>query len=507
MKNRMIKNSGNRAGRCLASAFHPNIISGGEVIMNRWITVVMLIAGLMAGTATAADMTVESPKSCDICGMNRQTFARSRTVILYEDGSSLGFCSINCTAAELRKNGYKLVKSLMVADQTTSELTDARTATWVMGGNLPGVMTSQAKWAFTKADAARQFVTQHGGRIVTFDEAMKAAYEEAGKSTGHDHSMHMGPGANMVFNPAFGDDIYHTHPADMWMVNYKFMHMGMNGLKDGSTSQSLEAVSPPTGKPRYMMTPTDMTMDMQMLMIMYGVTDRVTVMGMGNYVANSMNMVMNMNNGMGNMTQAPMRTSGFADTELRGIYKISESFNGSLGITLPTGDIRQEIEMMGMKFRAPYDMQLGSGTFDLKPALTYSAVSGDVLWNWGGQAGYTYHLGRNDAGYSLGDSLKLNSWLQRALGPAATWVRFSYTNTARISGRDSEIARSLVMASSPDADPNNYGGDLFNAFIGASYTKGAFSAGIEAGVPLYQYVNGLQMANTWNLTAAVQVMF
>jgi nitrous oxide reductase accessory protein NosL len=476
--------------------------------MNRIIiAVVMVVMGLMTGSALADDLTVEQPKSCDICGMDRQTFAQSRVVIVYADGTSSGFCSITCTAGELRKSGYKLITSFRVADYSTSELTDAGKATWVVGGHRPGVMTSQAKWAFAKEDTAQKFITQNGGKLATFDEVMKSAYDEAGKSTGHDHSIHMGPGANMVFNPAFGDDIYHTHPAGMWMTNYKFMHMGMNGLKEGSTTQSLEAVSPSAGKPRYMMTPTDMTMDMQMFMIMYGITDRLTVMGMGNYLTNSMDMVMNMGMGKGNVPQAAMRTSGFSDTELRGIYKINEQFNGSLGLSLPTGDIRQEIEMMGMKFRAPYDMQLGSGTFDLKPALTYSDVSGDALWNWGGQAGYTYHLGHNDAGYSLGDSLKLTSWLQRAMGPAATWLRLSYTNTARISGQDSEITNSLKFADAPDAETKNYGGDLVNAFIGASYTKGAFSAGIEAGLPLYQYVNGLQMANTWNLTAAFQVMF
>ena len=467
----------------------------------------MLIVGLVTANAYASGIIVESPESCKMCGMNRTSFSQSRVVISYEDGTSSGFCSINCAAAELRKNGYKLIKSLKVADYSTSELTDAGKATWVVGGSRPGVMTSLAKWAFEKEDKAQQFIKQNGGGIATFDDVIKSAYDEAGKSSGHDHSMHMGPGANMVFNPAFGDDIYHTHPADMWMVNYKFMHMGMNGLKEGSTSPSLETVSPPAGKPRYMMTPTDMSMEMQMFMIMYGMTDRLTIMGMGNYISNTMNMVMNMGMGKGNVPQASMRTNGFSDTELRGIYKINELFNGSLGLSLPTGDIRQEIEMMGMKFRAPYDMQLGSGTFDLKPALTYSAVSDDALWNWGGQAGYTYHLGHNDAGYSLGDSLKLSSWLQRAMGPTATWIRLSYTNTARISGQDREITNSLKFADAPDAETKNYGGDLVNAFIGTSYTKGAFSAGIEIGLPLYQYVNGLQMANTWNLTAAVQVMF
>jgi hypothetical protein len=438
--------------------------------------------------------------------MNRTSFARSRVLIVYDDGTTAGFCSITCAAGELKKTGYKLIKSLKVADYLSSGLIDAKAAVWVVGGDVSGVMTTQPKWAFAQESDAQEFIKQHGGKVSSLDQVMKAAYEEAADTLVIDHSKHMGPGANMVFNPAFGEDIYHTHPAGMWMVNYKFMHMGMNGLRDGSTNVPNYVVSPVGSKPYgYMMTPTDMSMDMQMLMVMYGVTDKLTLMGMGNYVSNSMNMMMNM--GMGNVSQAPMRTSGFGDTELRGVYEITKKLNASLGVSLPSGDIKQEIEMMGLQLRAPYDMQLGSGTFDLKPALTYSAVSGDANWNWGGQASYNYHIGRNDAGYSLGDTLKLNTWLQRAFGPAATWLRLSYTNTARISGHDGEIAKSLLWAPSPDADPQNYGGDLFNAYLGASYTKGAFSAGVEAGVPIFQYVNGLQLVNTWYLTAAVQVMF
>ena len=89
---------------------------------------------------------------------------------------------------------------------------------------------------------------------------------------------HMGRGSQMLFNPAFGDDIYHAHPAGMWMVNYKFMHMAMDGLRDGTRNVPVDKVSPVGSKPYgYMMTPTNMTMDMQMLMVMYGLTDRLTL--------------------------------------------------------------------------------------------------------------------------------------------------------------------------------------------------------------------------------------
>jgi hypothetical protein len=154
----------------------------------------------------------------------------------------------------------------------------------------------------------------------------------------------------MVFNPAFGDDVYHTHPAGMWMFNYKYMHMNMSGLQDGTTDVPLNRVIPMKGTQYgYMMSPTSMTMDMHMAMAMYGVTDRLTFMAMGTYVINEMEMVMNM--GMRNRAEPTMRSYGFGDTEVRGIYKLNNYLVGSLGIGIPTGDINQKMHTMGMTFR------------------------------------------------------------------------------------------------------------------------------------------------------------
>jgi len=331
----------------------------------------------------------------------------------------------------------------------------------------------------------------------------------AGAAVGTAEASHDCGCQQLLFNPAFGDDIYHSHPAGKWMVNYKFMHMAQSGLRNGTTDVPAQNATPVGNKPfGFMMVPTSMTMDMHMVMVMYGVTDNLTLMGMGSYLDNRMEMVMNM--GSGNVRDRPMSTSGRGDTELRGIYQIGDTLTGSLGIGIPTGDINQKVVAMNRNFRAPYDMQLGSGTVDLKPALTYTVSSDDMKWNWGGQAMYTYHIARNGNGYSLGDAAKVNGWLQRALGPAAAWFRLSYSYADRISGRDAEIDKLLDPATgapTPDADPANYGGHHVDGFLGISYTLGPVSVGVEGGIPLYQYLNGLQLKNDWYLTAGVQGMF
>ncbi len=340
------------------------------------------------------------------------------------------------------------------------------------------------------------------------------------------------PGGHLLFNPSFGDDIYHTHPTGMWMFNYKYMHMAMDGLRDGTKDVATSSVGNNRGLPydEFMMIPTSMTMDMHMVMAMYGINDRLTVMAMVNYLETKMDMLMDMSpftsmgmpkgaSDKGAVADDPMRTSGLGDTELRGVYRFTETVNASLGVSLPTGDIDQDYVTMGSTWRAPYDMQLGSGTVDLKPSVTMNFLSADALWNWGGQALATLHLGDNDNGYSLGDSLKLNTWLQRALGPAATWVRLAYSNAGSIDGHDNAIQKSIddrnstmamtryMAPSMPDADPDNYGGQRIDGFLGASIPIGPVSLGVEGGIPLYQNLNGLQMKNDWYLTAGLQVMF
>jgi hypothetical protein len=393
-------------------------------------------------------------------------------LIEYDNGARVGICSLHCAALYLASNPGRKPKAILVADYATKALIDARKAVWVIGGRKAGVMTGRAKWAFANRDAAEASVKENGGVIEGFDAATKAAYEDMYADTAafgdnhggeHVHSGHgadghgghdMGPGAQMLDNPAFGDQIYHTHPAGSGMVSYKFMRTSLDGLQSGTSGVGDGSVGFMRGTQyNYMTIPTKMTMDMQMVMAMYGITDRFTVMAMGSYQANSMQMYMDMGPMMGTASSAPMNTSGLGDTEVRGIYKIGKYLTGSLGLSVPTGGIKEMVNMMGSEYRAPYDMQLGSGTWDLKPALTYSQLSADALWNWGGQTTWTYHTGRNEDGWTRGNNLLLTGWVQRALGPITGSLRLAYNDTGRIQGRDPEIQGLLSQVPAPDSTP------------------------------------------------------
>ena len=72
----------------------------------------------------------------------------------------------------------KEARAVMVGDYPSKELIDADKAYWVIGGDKMGVMTKRAKWAFVDKAEADKFIKEHGGEIASFDQALKAAFED-----------------------------------------------------------------------------------------------------------------------------------------------------------------------------------------------------------------------------------------------------------------------------------------------------------------------------------------
>jgi nitrous oxide reductase accessory protein NosL len=149
--------------------------------MNRLLAAVVSALLLVSGAARADQVLLpdakESP-SCRYCGMDRVKFAQSRMVVEYDDGSKVATCSLHCMAVELANQIDKTPVAIRVGDASTAALLDAEKAVWVLGGSKPGVMTKRAKWAFADRAGADAFVKESGGTIVSFEDAVKAAYED-----------------------------------------------------------------------------------------------------------------------------------------------------------------------------------------------------------------------------------------------------------------------------------------------------------------------------------------
>jgi len=130
-----------------------------------------------------AQEDIKKYPSCKYCGMDREKFAHSRVLIEYEDGTVVPLCSIHCAGVDLAINIDKTPKVIRVGDYNKKNLVDAEKAIWVIGGSKMGVMTKRAKWAFEAKEAAETFKKENGGDLATFEQAIKASYEDMYQDT------------------------------------------------------------------------------------------------------------------------------------------------------------------------------------------------------------------------------------------------------------------------------------------------------------------------------------
>jgi nitrous oxide reductase accessory protein NosL len=115
--------------------------------------------------------------------MYQSKFEHSWMNIFHQDGSVTAVCSIHCAAIDMALHTEKNIRRITVGDFQTKKQIDADRAYWVIGGDLMGVMTARAKWAFATKEGADNFMQEHGGRPANFEEVIKAAFEDMYQDT------------------------------------------------------------------------------------------------------------------------------------------------------------------------------------------------------------------------------------------------------------------------------------------------------------------------------------
>lgn len=142
-----------------------------------------IVMSLLLTDMAFAQDDVKTHPSCQYCGMDREKFGHSRILIEYDDGTVVGTCSLRCAAVDLAIHIDKTPKGIRGGDYYTKNLIDVEKASWIIGGSKMGVMTKRAKWAFEKKEDAERFKTESGGELASFDQAIKAAYEDMYQDT------------------------------------------------------------------------------------------------------------------------------------------------------------------------------------------------------------------------------------------------------------------------------------------------------------------------------------
>lgn len=121
----------------------------------------------------------EEPRWCPLCSMNLKMYHQTSNRLTLSDGSKVQTCSIFC-AAQIYEKKTAEIEKWEVVDYATKVFIDARKAAWVVGSDLPGVMTAVSKLAFAAPEEAQKLQKTHGGAIGTFDEALNRTMADMG---------------------------------------------------------------------------------------------------------------------------------------------------------------------------------------------------------------------------------------------------------------------------------------------------------------------------------------
>jgi Protein of unknown function (DUF3570) len=339
-----------------------------------------------------------------------------------------------------------------------------------------------------------------------------------GESSQHaPHSQHM---AHQHSAPAGVMFDHALHNAGDVMVGYRYMYGDQSGtvLQGDSIAKNSDIINHGCAKTTCSTVPTGMTMHMHMLDLMVAPTDWLTLMLMPQFVDMSMN--------IRKLEGAPEdpdahqhgggghATGGIGDTGLYAIGKLLDKpghhLNVSLGISAPTGDVGVKLRdshQQGDQF-IHYGMQLGSGTWDFKPALTYTGELNK--WSWGAQISGTKRLeNKNTSGFAFGDIFQSTAWGGYKL---TDWLAASIRGVYTVQGSISGEFNNAHPTDGPQDHPGNYGGRFWDVGFGLStlIPSGDLQGNrlsFEWLQPVHDDVNGYQVERDAALSATWSYMF
>jgi len=298
------------------------------------------------------------------------------------------------------------------------------------------------------------------------------------------------------------------HPAGGFMFSYRYDRMRMDGNRDDTTRVKESQILLPTGS--YRVAPSDMDMQMHVFGFMYAPADWVTLSAMIPWVELEMDHI------TATGERFTTKSDGVGDLKLSGLLRLFEDATNHVhlnaGLSFPTGGLghKDEIPIPNVGFRTrrlPYPMQIGSGSWDILPGLTYI---GAIDWlSWGAQVMGTVRLGENRHDYRLGHRADTTAW---AAIPLWDWIslsaRIRYRYNDNITGADDSLDPNAI----PTADPDLRRGHFVDLLAGVNFVvplglAGDHSLAFEGGAPIYQNLDGPQLETDWRITVGWQLTF
>ncbi|NBQ68912.1 MAG: DUF3570 domain-containing protein [Nitrosomonadaceae bacterium] len=339
-----------------------------------------------------------------------------------------------------------------------------------------------------------------------------------GSSAAHTHSSlhhHKIPPATVMFGHML------DKPGD-FMAGYRFMYQWTGGhMMHGAHKVSDQTiVDQGCGNKDCQFAPQFMDMRMHMVDLMYAPVKWLNVMLMPTFMDMDMNLRqlagarIDASGAHGHHGAAGHESGAVGDTYFSSLIKLLDipghRVHVNLGFSAPTGKtdikIRRSFNADGGLIH--FGMQLGSGTWDFTPSLTY--LGEYSRWSWGTQiSGIKRMEDRNQSGYRLGDmfqatgwgGLDLTRWLTASVRGVYTWQDAIHRDFNQYNARIG-----------PMDFPRNYGGQFWDMGFGvnAQIPGGRFAGnrlGIEWVQPIRSDFNGYQLDRQGMLSATWSYQF
>lgn len=125
---------------------------------------------------------IEKYPNCPYCGMDRRYNHRARMLIHFSNDLPDPLCSIHCAVISLAINLSLDPKAIYVGDNAIETdprpLVEVGKASFLVGSDLPGVMTWNSKVAYGSASAATVAQKTYGGQVMDFQQALKVSFAD-----------------------------------------------------------------------------------------------------------------------------------------------------------------------------------------------------------------------------------------------------------------------------------------------------------------------------------------
>ncbi len=327
---------------------------------------------ILAGLLFISPRSARARESCRVCGMYLDVYRQTAAHLVDKDGHESGTCGVtDLIRFIVDAGGPEAFGDMKVKDFNNGTMIDAAGAAFVIGSDtvpdmLPNII------AFAGGEDARAFARDHGGKVISFSQALLSISPMA---------MTMPARLKAATIPGRGAT----------MAGIGHMKMVMDEIALGSDSiDPAEFIS----RPMQMMGAKKMTSEADMFMASHSVSDSDNIAIRIVNLKKEMEMYT-----MGGMGVSTKKNSGIGDIELslrHGLWRNtfhSRFLTATAAINLPTGDFDPA-------FVASPGMQTGHGALAATAGMLYSQRMGDF---WLHSSLSYKHFLENSDDYQFGD--------------------------------------------------------------------------------------------------------